>query len=149
MQLHRMPYGEENGEYKAGSLELLSQSSILPREDQLEFEDEALGSKQIQLSEDNPALEDATQAVNKARIVIMNPPFTTRKKMGEKFRAKVQIGLRRKVSELEKWICSSDPKMKGFVDKNTIGPLFVALADRCLDEKKRNTICNTSYNCAD
>ena len=135
MQLHCMLYGEEDGQNKAGSLELLSQSSILPRKDQIAFEDEALGSEQMQLSSDHPTLEDAVQAVKRTRIVIMNPPFTNRAKMGEKFRVQVQTGLRNKVDELEEWLVEADPEMKGFVDKNSIRPLFVALADKCLDEK--------------
>ena len=35
--------------------------------------------------QDDPTLEDAVEAVLGARVVIMNPPFTNREKMGEKF----------------------------------------------------------------
>ena len=136
MQLHRMPYGEVNGEYKAGSLELLSQSSILPREDQLEFEDEALESEQMQLYKDNPTLEDAVQAVKQSRIVIMNPPFTDLAKMGEKFHIKVQVGMRKKIRELEEWLVNDDSEMKKIINRNSIGPLFDALTDKCLDKKQ-------------
>ena len=41
-----------------------------------------------------PSWEDAVSAVKDARIVIMNPPFTNRAKMGEKFPKETQRTLR-------------------------------------------------------
>ena len=135
MQLYRMLYGEEDGDFKVGSLELISQSSIL-HTGQIPFPDVQLKSEQILLSENNPTLEDVTKAAKQTRIVIMNPPFTNRAKMGEKLHKKVQKGIRRKADKLRKWLVQADSEMKGYADKNSIGPLFVALADKCLDEKK-------------
>ena len=39
---------------------------------------------------DDTELEDAVSAVKDARIIIMNPPFTNRAKMGEKFPKETQ-----------------------------------------------------------
>ena len=75
------------------------------------------------------------EAARDARIVIMNPPFTNRTKMGEKFPKDVQLKLRSRVDLMERILVKSDMEMNDFVDKNSIAPLFVGLADRCLSEK--------------
>ena len=136
MQLHRMPYGPDGSRVKVGSLELLGQSRIVPKSGQMELGDAGLDSVQMQMSKDDPLLEDAVDGASKVRIVIMNPPFTNRSKMGEKFRKEAQGSMRRKADDLEKWLIAADPEMEGFVDKNSIGPLFEALADKCLDAEK-------------
>ncbi len=133
MQLHRMPYGPAGDHVKVGSLELLGQSSIVPRIGQMDFGDASLGSVQMQMSADDPLLEDAVDAARNVRIVIMNPPFTNRSKMGEKFQREVQHSMRKMADALEERLVAADPEMKGFGDKNSIRPLFVALADKCLD----------------
>ena len=133
MQLHRMPYGPADSRVKVGSLELLGQSRIVPRIGQMELGDASLNSEQVQMSNGDPLLEDAVDAVRNVRIVIMNPPFTNRSKMGEKFRKDAQGSMREKVDDLEKGLVAADPEMEGFVDKNSIRPLFVALADKCID----------------
>ncbi|MDE0095494.1 MAG: DEAD/DEAH box helicase family protein [Gammaproteobacteria bacterium] len=133
MQLHRMPYGPTGSRVNVGSLELLGQSRIVPRIGQMELGDASLDSVQMKMSNDDPLLEDAVDAASNVRIVIMNPPFTNRSKMGEKFRKDAQGSMREKVDELEKGLVAVDPEMEGFADKNSIGPLFVALADKCID----------------
>ena len=133
MQLHRMPYGPAGGRVKAGSLELLGQSSIVSRAGQIDLGDELLDSVQMQMSDDDPLLEDAVDAARNVRIVVMNPPFTNRSKVGEKFPAQTQNSMRQRADTLEAGFVRNDPEMKGFADKNSIGPLFVALADKCLD----------------
>ena len=133
MQLHRMPYGPVGHSVKVGSLELLGQSSIVPRVGQMDFGDASLESLQMQMSADDPLLEVAVDAARNVRIVIMNPPFTNRSKMGEKFPASTQRAMRLRADAQETELVRNDPEMKGFGDKNSIGPLFVALADRCLD----------------
>ncbi len=87
----------------------------------------------LRMDSDDPLLENATEAVRGVRVVIMNPPFTNRSKMGDKFPKDVQQRMRRRVDNYEGTLVVADPEMEGFVDKNSIGPLFVALADRCLD----------------
>ena len=133
MQLHRMPYGPAGDRVKVGSLELLGQSTIVPRREQMDLGDARLDSVQMQMSADDPLLEKSVDAARSVRIVVMNPPFTNRSKMGEKFRKEAQGSMRRKVDDLEKRLIAADPEMEGFADKNSIRPLFVALADRCLD----------------
>ena len=133
MQLHRMPYGPAGSRVKVGSLELLDQSSIVPRAGQLDLGDASLDSVQMQMSDDDPLLEDAVDAARNVRIVIMNPPFTNRSKMGEKFPAQKQKYMRLRADALEAGFVRNDPEMEDFGDKNSIRPLFVALADKCLD----------------
>lgn len=133
MELHRMPYGLVDGRARVGSLELLGQSRIVPRRGQMDLGDAALDSERIRMSTDDPALGDTVDAVRGVRIVIMNPPFTNRSDMGGKYRKETQRSMRAKADELEKRLVAADPEMEGFGDKNSIGPPFVALADRCLD----------------
>ena len=78
-------------------------------------------------------LEDAVDAVRNARIVIMNPPFTNRAKMGEKFPPETQKALRERADLMEQKLTQADPGLMGFADKNSIRPLFVGLADHCLE----------------
>ena len=68
-----------------GTLELLGQRSIVSREGELDLGDVAIGSQATWISVDDTELEDAVDAAQNARIVIMNPPFTNRANMGEKF----------------------------------------------------------------
>ena len=54
--------------------------------------------------------------------------------MGEKYPSEVQEKMRKRTDNLDSTLSGYDPDMLGFADKNSIRPLFVALADRCLDE---------------
>ena len=97
MGLHQMPYGPDRdnpGRVSVGTLELLGQKSIVSRPAELDLGDDAIGSQATWMSADYSDLEDAVEAARNARIVIMNPPFTNRAKMGEKFPAETQIALR-------------------------------------------------------
>ena len=140
MGLHLMPYGPppdptdragSRAPVSAGSLELLAQQAIVPRANALGLPDDRIASQTIWPA-DRAELDDAVAAAQNARIVIMNPPFTNRAKMGEKFSFDIQQSLRRRVDAMEQLLLSSDPELAGFVDKNTIRSLFVALADKCL-----------------
>ncbi|MDE2790277.1 MAG: helix-turn-helix domain-containing protein [Paracoccaceae bacterium] len=133
MQLHRMPYGPLGDRVRVGSLDLLGQSPIVPRSGQMDLGDVSLDSVQMQMSYDDPVLENATNAAKNDRIVIMNPPFTNRSRMGEKFPAQTQKAMRQRADALEAEFVRNDPEMEGFTDKNSIRPLFVALADKCLN----------------
>ena len=137
MGLHLMPYGpspDDLTKVSAGTLELLGQKTIVPRDGELGLADENIGSQTVWSQHDDVGLEDAVDAVKDARILIMNPPFTNRAKMGEKFPGNIQQALRSRVDDLERILVRSDEEMDDFADKNSIGPLFVALADRCLRE---------------
>ena len=132
MGLHLMPYGpspDDLTRVSVGTLELLGQKAIAPRENELNLADDRIGSQIVWSQLDNAELGDAVDEVKDARIIIMNPPFTSRKKMGEKFPATIQQALRSRVDDMERTLVASDPGMMGFSDKNSIGPLFVALAD--------------------
>ena len=132
MGLHLMPYGpslDDPTRVSVGTLELLGQKAIVPRENELNLADDRIGSQIVWNEHDDAELEDAVEAVKDAGIVIMNPPFSNRSKMGEKFPATIQQALRSRVDDMERTLVASDPGLMGFSDKNSIRPLFVALAD--------------------
>ena len=138
MGLHLMPYGpstHDQTRVSAGTLELLGQTAIIPRDNELNLADENIGSQIVWRQHDDAELEKAVDAAKDARIVIMNPPFTSRAKMGEKFPKELQQSLRSRVDDMERILVRSDKEMDDFADKNSIGPLFVALADRCLQRQ--------------
>ena len=88
MGLHQMAYGPKGdnaNDVRAGSLELLGQRRVIGMGDELDLDEQDIGSERLQVAQDDPTLEDAVDAVLGARVVIMNPPFTHRSKMGEKF----------------------------------------------------------------
>ena len=135
MGLHLMPYGyEANNPWKVpvGTLELIGQRSIVPKRNDLFREDRAAESNVVWDQPGDSVFEDAVEAVKDASIVIMNPPFTNREKMGEKFSKAIQKKMREKTDSLERLLIDNDMEMVNFTDKNSIGPLFVALADRCV-----------------
>ena len=139
MGLHRMPYGpQENGIGVAvGSLELLGQRAIIPKTGDLNQSYQKrnrLESERVRISESNdPRFEDSVKSAKGVRMVVMNPPFTNRSKMGEKYPREIQKKMRQKTDGLDATLSEHDPDMLGFADKNSIEPLFVALADKCLD----------------
>ena len=135
MGLHLMPYGpqpHDPGRVAAGTLELLGQKAVVERRNELSLTDDRIASEATWRPADDTELEDAVSAVKDARIIIMNPPFTNRAKMGEKFPKETQQALRSRVDDMERILVRNDKDMDEFVDKNSVRPLFVALADRCL-----------------
>ena len=141
MGLHLMPYGpqvDNPAQVSAGTLELLGQQTIVPRNSELNLPDDRIASQIIWNQQDDAELEDAVDAANNARIVIMNPPFSNRAKMGEKFPKWIQQALRSRMDDMERILVAADPGMMEFGDKNSIMPLFVALADHC--EKRHDGV---------
>ena len=136
MGLHLMPYGPQTDNptrgVSVGTLELLGQKAIVPRRDELDLGDVKIASQNVWNQRDNAELEDAVAAASSARIVIMNPPFTNRTKMAQKFPTETQQAVRSRVDDMERILVRNDKDMDDFVDKNSVRPLFVALADRCL-----------------
>ena len=51
--------------------------------------------------------------------------------MGEKFPKGIQQALRSRMDSMERILLTADPSLMEFGDKNSIRPLFVALADHC------------------
>ncbi|MCY4263565.1 MAG: DEAD/DEAH box helicase family protein [Gammaproteobacteria bacterium] len=137
MGLHLMPYGPDRHAPEriySGTLELLRQSSVVQGATQIDLVgDDDIGSQATWQATDNAELEDAVDAVKNARIVIMNPPFTSRSKMGEKFPTETQIALRERTDLMERELTKADPDLTGFWDRNSIRPLFVGLADHCVE----------------
>ena len=135
MGLHRMPYGPQPGDpakVPAGTLELLGQKEIVSRHGELDLPDAKIASEEV-WTQGGEAMEDAVDAVKgSVGIVIMNPPFTSRSKMGEKFPKETQQSLRKRVDALERVLVNADLGLTDFADKNALAPLFVALADKCL-----------------
>ena len=105
---------------------------LFPGIESLGLADDRIGSQSVWASGD-AELEDAVAAAKDARIIIMNPPFTNRSKMGEKFPKGTQQAIRGRVDAMEGTLVRSDNEMEDFTDKNSIRPLFAALAERCLD----------------
>ena len=132
MGLHLMPYGPHQDDptrVSGGTLELLGQKSIIPRDGELGLADDRIASQATWKPSDDTELEDAVAAVSNVRIIIMNPPFTNRAKMGEKFAREIQQKMRSRADALEGMLVGADPSLMEFSDKNSIRPLFVALAD--------------------
>ena len=142
MGLHLMPYGDADPKLgrrgSAGSLELLGQHKFLGRPSELPFDSEVggeIGSQRLTLESDlsnDAELEDAVNAALGCRIVTMNPPFTNRTKMGEKFKPVTQDNLRNRSDHLQRMLCEVEPSVSGVLDKNSIQPVFATLAERCL-----------------
>ena len=135
MGLYQMPYGPDSdnpAKVSAGTLELLGQKKIVSQRTELDIEDDYIDSRAMCENADFE-LEDAVDAARNARIVIMNPPFTNRANMGEKFPTETQEKLRERADCMERKLTQADPELVGFADKNSIEPLFVGLADHCVD----------------
>ena len=135
MGLYQMPYGPDRNnprKISAGTLELLGQKAIVSRPGELEMDDDDILSEAVWGSATDIALGNAVDAARNARIVIMNPPFTSRAKMGEKFPPEIKMKLRERADAMGRKLTQADPEIEDFVDKNSIAPLFVALADKCV-----------------
>ena len=135
MGLHQMPYGPNPNDplrVSVGTLELLGQRAIVARDGELNIPDNQINSQIVWSQPDDAELEDAVDAVKNARIVTMNPPFSNRSRMGEKFPTAVQQALRSRVDHMERVFVHNDKSLEDFVDKNALEPLFTALADRCV-----------------
>ncbi len=136
--LELMPYGpnqDDPSRVSVGTLELLGQSAIVPRHNQMDLGDDKIASQTIWNQHDDAELENAVDAVKDARIVIMNPPFTRRANMGMKFPDGIKKALQNRVNLMHQILVQNDPEMDDFWDKNALRPLFVALADRCVNEE--------------
>ena len=103
MGLHLLPYGpqpHDPGRVAVGTLELLGQQAVVERRSELGLTDDRIASQATWRTTADTELEDAVSAVKNAGIIIMNPPFTNRSKMGEKFAKETQQRMR---SGLMQW----------------------------------------------
>ena len=144
MGLHQMPYGpQSNGSAAAGTLELLARREVL--DSGRLFDDAAASTTVTTGAEHNrvlqgPEMDDAASAALRARIVIMNPPFTNRTKAGEKFDPDDQKKLRHRMDTLEQMLVAAEPSLDGVLDKNSIQPMFETLAGRLLPDHQHGAI---------
>ena len=125
MGFHLMPYGpypEYDNQVFTGTLELLGQKNLVPRYGELDI------GNDIDL---NSVVDD----VKDARIMIINPPFIRRTKIGEQFTRTTQKALRDKIDLMEQRLVNVDPNLKQLTDQNSIASLFIALADYCLNQE--------------
>ena len=126
MGLHTMPYGPQRDRRTAaaGSLELLRQPDVLAHQGgktdagQDDFFDEELNSF---------APREATERALKARVVLTNPPFVTREKLGAKFGIEVQHAIRERIDKSQEELENKLPEYAGFSEKTTTQPLYLAL----------------------
>jgi len=136
MGLYLMPYGPTGDSLvpmAAGTLELIAEDAVIPKSALEMFQSAAQGSA-VQAGLDDPEVERAAQAAMNARIMIMNPPFTNRSNMGAKYPKSTQKTLHQRTDSLEERLVGADSGLDSFVDKNSLRPLFVALAERCISE---------------
>ena len=126
MGLHTMPYGPQRDRRTAaaGSLELLRQPDVLAHQGgktdagQDDFFDDELNSF---------APREATERALKARVVLTNPPFVTREKLGAKFGIEVQRAIRERIDKSQEELENKLPEYAGFSEKTTTQPLYLAL----------------------
>ena len=76
---------------------------------------------------DSFAPRDATQRALKARVVLTNPPFVTREKLGAKFGSEVQRAIRERIDKSQEELENKLPEYAGFSEKTTTQPLYLAL----------------------
>ena len=118
MGLQTMPYGPQRDRRTtaAGSLELLRQPDVLahqggkPDAGQDDFFEDELNSF---------APREATERALKARVVLTNPPFVTREKLGAKFGSEVQRAIRERIDKSQEELENKLPEYAGFSEKTT------------------------------
>ena len=126
MGLHTMPYGlqRDGSTAAAGSLELLRQPDVLAHQGG----NTDVGQRDLLDREmDSFASRKATERALKARVVLTNPPFVTREKLGAKFGNEVQGAIRERIDKSQDELENTLPEYAGFSQKTTTGPLYLAL----------------------
>lgn len=121
MGLHLMPYGPQPDKtVAAGSPELFGRQDIVFAG---RLFDDAAASTTVKTGAEHPdgalegpEMDDATAAARDAHIVIMNPPFTNRTKMGEKFDQDTRQALRRRMDTLEGFLATADQPLRACAD---------------------------------
>ncbi|WP_419842613.1 DEAD/DEAH box helicase family protein [Candidatus Poriferisodalis sp.] len=141
MGLYQMPYGPTADSMvptAAGTLELLAEEAVLPAAEAQMFAAAAKGTA-LSMNLDTPAslkdpnVRSAAEAAMRSRIAIMNPPYTERERMGQKFPESIQVQLRQRVDGLERALVAADAGLAGFVSKRALEPMFTALAEHCVE----------------
>ena len=143
MNLYQMPYGprQDLAGADAGTLELFATNEFwgqgpVPKVQENMFRDPARAERTSSGKTQIDLASIATQ-IKRQGVVITNPPFTSRNRMGLKFvDHRMKRLLAKRVDHLDHRAGREDPAFKRVSDKNSVRPLFVALADRCLDRER-------------
>ena len=125
-RLHLMPYGptaECDGRVLAGALELLGEAVLVPQPARLFADDYSPTDVKV-----------AAAAVKGARVVVMNPPFSSRDKMGGEFPVPIQHRLRARVDEMQGLAMSGNPVWAGAGSTTNLATAFTMLADYILSQ---------------
>ena len=151
VNLDTLEYGylEDKSRVAAGSLELLTDSRVVGSFDvadrtgqpELLLHHEASGkAESLALTENKPVkrddLSDVIESLKGRRVALMNPPFVTRDKLGEKFDETEQKALRERIDGIQTLLERTDPGMQGITDKTTARPLWVALGLKAIDQEE-------------
>ena len=131
MQLHRMPYADTGQGASAGSLELLARPQVFGAAVPAATGQEVLDLSDPAESADRPLPGPALDAALTADVVLANPPFVTREKLGEKYGPVGQKAIRTRIDEVhdltKRWL----PQWADICGKTTTRPLYVLLAMLC------------------
>ena len=148
MNLVKLEYGYLKDEERAsaGSLELLTDSRIVGTcsgagQRNLELNYGAAGRAQnLSILDGEPfeheELSDVVERLKDRRVALMNPPFVTRDKLGEKFEPDEQKAVRARIDGAQALLETTNPKMTGITDKTTARPLWVALGLKAIDQEE-------------
>jgi len=142
MNLFRMPYGDQHAgmgatSTMAGSLELLTDSRVLDAQGKLfDTRSESRGHRVSLKLEERDDMEDQVEIVRGRRVVLMNPPFVARTKLGKRFGEEEQARIRRRIDGIQGLVDNEVPSMKGMSDKNSTQPLYVVLGLKAVDRKR-------------
>ena len=152
MNLWRMPYGYSNGDNSdapatAGTLELLADERVVGKPHKATQADwvtrtykTAEKAVRIAVREEEPCeqggmVDDIVDKVVGRKAVMMNPPFVTRDKLGNRFEEEKQTAIRRRIDGAQELLIAGNPEMEGICDRTTTRPLYVGLALKCIDEE--------------
>ena len=147
MNLVKLEYGylQDEERASAGSLELLTDSRIVGTcteagQQTLDLNYGAAGKAQslaIMAGEpfEHEELSDVVEKLKGRRVALMNPPFVTRDKLGEKFEAAEQKAVRARIDGAQALLEATNPEMTGITVKKTAGPLWVALGLKAIDQE--------------
>ena len=139
--LHELPYGNDGeGLAWAGTLEILNADALWGEDGVRRITNDLYRKKAYgrRIGDERlESIEHIAEEIKGQKIVLTNPPFTSREKMGSKYREHAdRKALHDRVDEIEAEAVRTDATLKRITDKNSVRALFVALAEKVLDEKR-------------
>ena len=142
MHLYAMKYARDSRVQfaPAGSLELLGEDAILARLPEHKGDEPRqrglVSSIEAEQEHDDkkrdgphPTVVDKNirRRVLRTDVVLTNPPFVTRDKLGAKFGTELQHQVRRRIDDLERGVVVLNPEYDDFCEGKTTGPLYALL----------------------